>query len=853
MKSIKFLAALAIPAMFAACSNEELVVNDVPQQSTMKEVVGAELIGTGISMNVYDGVQTRLDGSGWKAGDQLGLGWLITTATPNYEQTWGALKNSTIWANHLFTTNASGTGDGSASTEGNVYKGWHFAYYPYSYMEMVGEKTVNINPKQEKVYSTTEAGDRFDNKFKISARHFLTKDDLEDNKLKNEKSFMVYNVANEFVITLNPEGSFVTAENLNKLAIKKVTLDAGAGNNVFADEAKLKLQYLADVKNAKGNSVYSDATPKEERVYDANKTKEALYTSLFSGSKKVIEATYKNSIATEIDPEVRLVTGLSSQTRVFTLPATASAEITPTVKVDVEGGYFTIETDPDAVEGGYADENNKALKKLAETYSAGSEAWSNVMTQYDKAVGLNFVLYPEIFTPDFSSIDNYPEWVACVGIVNSLGFEDPQEFTITGDIEVTDAAIAMPANCDIVVKGDKDIIVKAAMKNWPAGLDASLVDVVFDANVTLANATNVLAKSITVNNGKKLTLSAGKAAAKNVLVVPVVNNGTISVAKYADLKGVDNESRIEVVYGSFVNITGDAGIVAYVLTGSEKAKQLNQLIETSATASVNTFVINNGKTLNLALTDPAETVVIEGDPYTADHVETYPETPLKNLSTINIEMNGGAAIVGVQGGAQKVGTIKVLKGINTITDVIPAAINIAAKATLDIDASIENDLTKEKYALDMATTTVENSGTLNAETEVHVLSLTNNNGAKVEAAAGCKFHYTTGTNNGTLTGDVQICNCTPDAPEVDEEAEAVMDAWDALKTAAPDITSKGLLATKLQTVDLSETEWASTKLYNALSAWLAENGYGALSDTPSTFNALYLTVFENTTGEKFFE
>ena len=51
MKSIKFLAALAVPAMFAACTNEELVaVQQEAQQS--KEFVGAELIGKGVKLNL---------------------------------------------------------------------------------------------------------------------------------------------------------------------------------------------------------------------------------------------------------------------------------------------------------------------------------------------------------------------------------------------------------------------------------------------------------------------------------------------------------------------------------------------------------------------------------------------------------------------------------------------------------------------------------------------------------------------------------------------------------------------------------------------------------------------------------
>ncbi len=41
MKSTKFLAALAIPAMFAACTNED-ILTDMPQNN--QELLGAEII-----------------------------------------------------------------------------------------------------------------------------------------------------------------------------------------------------------------------------------------------------------------------------------------------------------------------------------------------------------------------------------------------------------------------------------------------------------------------------------------------------------------------------------------------------------------------------------------------------------------------------------------------------------------------------------------------------------------------------------------------------------------------------------------------------------------------------------------
>ena len=81
MKSIKLLAAFAIPAMFAACTNEEIAMESTQQ---LNQVVGAELIGTDISINVSNGVGSRLNAEGWQSTDKLGLAWIVNIVNGDY-------------------------------------------------------------------------------------------------------------------------------------------------------------------------------------------------------------------------------------------------------------------------------------------------------------------------------------------------------------------------------------------------------------------------------------------------------------------------------------------------------------------------------------------------------------------------------------------------------------------------------------------------------------------------------------------------------------------------------------------------------------------------------------------------
>ena len=140
MKSIKLLAALAIPAMFAACTNEEIAVDSTQQ---LNQVVGAELIGTDITINVSNRNGSRLNADGWQTTDKLGMAWVVTTDYATPQDIKNAPTDNKWYANHMFAVE-----DGKFVTKGNAYKGWHFAYFPFSYTESVSEKIFNINPPQ---------------------------------------------------------------------------------------------------------------------------------------------------------------------------------------------------------------------------------------------------------------------------------------------------------------------------------------------------------------------------------------------------------------------------------------------------------------------------------------------------------------------------------------------------------------------------------------------------------------------------------------------------------------------------------------------------------------------------------
>lgn len=120
MKAKHLLAALVLPAVFTACSQEELTTN-----------VEKEVVGTPIGYLEFTASKghpaTRLSEAGWEAGDKIGLGWISAdelTATAN------------LFSNHPLYYKSD---KGNFKSETMVYEGLYIASFPF-------QKTQTIAP-----------------------------------------------------------------------------------------------------------------------------------------------------------------------------------------------------------------------------------------------------------------------------------------------------------------------------------------------------------------------------------------------------------------------------------------------------------------------------------------------------------------------------------------------------------------------------------------------------------------------------------------------------------------------------------------------------------------------------------
>jgi len=711
MKSIKFLAALAIPAMFAACTNEEIAVES-PKQ--FNQAVGAELIGTNVSMAMSNEANSRMGNTGWEETDKLGLGWIVNGKCDSKQDLNKTPDSNTWYANHLFYVDAETQ---KFVSQGNLYKGWHFAYYPFSYMEGIGSKTWNINPPQT---SKEWVSGRVNDALCISPLKFLVRENLDDNyQLKPEVKFAVQRAVNSIHVKTTAADQFAAGKSLADLNVKSITLAMAGGKNYpFCNSVEMNVQNL----------------PKETNTTVAVGE---LVASFYAEENPVLKKTPLASITTDVEKAGFKV---SEQTELITLTAPYAGGDLDIAKLSMEveagSGTFKIEYVADAEEGSNAYINNEALVALKNALAKGAD-----LTQVNKKVYLDVVLYADIFKTDFLHISDLTEWKDAVDMVAKLG-RTTEIFGIDGVIEFNEGNIPMPEGCAITVNeaddaaGDVGLKITKNIASWPADLTSNVK--VYNEK-TISNATGINGEQI-INTGTLKGISAEVNS-------PVINEkGNISLTKTGALANVNNAGgRITVAYGSIVKFaTGatDKGIVAYTVASKEYAYKLNNLMSTSAekTANVNTLIVKEGRTLDMGLTDAGNSD--NDDPYKPTGATD--DVKLASLENINIELNGGTIVGGE--------TNKAVKNVTMTSGVVN-------------DVNIKGDLNAESGTITSGTiegdVTVENGTTTLNGVKING-TLTVKAGASVVLNSTEYIYISNIVNNGTLTAnnDIFVTNVT---------------------------------------------------------------------------------------------
>ena len=705
MKSIKYLlAAFIVSSMFASCAKDEMVV--APENQN--QIVGAELLGTNISVNFGKGVDTKMTADAkWEASDRLGLGWLQADATTPTDK---------LYANHLFQKSGD---NGALVTKGNVYKGWHFGYYPFTYMEGIGEDlVVNINPKQTKTGNV----DRYSTSLWLSPRAYLTKEADLDENLQLKTKFDMFQVVKSIVVNVTPDEAVTSDATLKNLDIKSITINT-PGKGIFVKDGSVT------VKPSELVLMQED----EDGEYSLDLTKEAFYANL----NDALSYTWNTTATVKVDNPAIDLSGKQTL-RVHTLPKDGM-NLSDKVKdfsivVEVEGGKFVIEysTEAEADQKSYEKINNAAFDKLVKAYKADGALASYELNDDDKhreGISLELTLPGALFQADFGHISSAEEWNQAVKVSNAL--------------QLAKAKNVFTVDSVIVVDADNALLVptKGFTKVETTGNGVISIESEYNMPKAIADALTAGTAKVLVDNGAVLNI-----ADNNSLKASIVNNGTINVGYKATANGVDNTNgTINVVFGSYLKtIAGKDGIIAYEVKGDDDAAMINYLMENTVAdkeVTINTLVVNEGITFDLSM--------ISGNfenPYDQEDGEGLKPALLKQM---NIMMNGG--VLKSNGGVNKVvKNIEVLAGNNEITNVNAEKLFVKAGSAV-LKATAKSGLQEDVKVKDII-----NHANLTVMSDVYANNYSNPKGAKTVVADDATVWYTTKlTQNGVVEGSVE--------------------------------------------------------------------------------------------------
>lgn len=131
MKTKHLLAALVLPAVFSACSQDELVTNNAE-----KEVVGTPIGYLEFTASRGSDATTRLGDSGWEAEDKISMGWISAE---------GLEASANLYSNHPLRYKSDNS---SFKSETMIYEGLYIASFPFQETQKVTALAFDLKNQQ---------------------------------------------------------------------------------------------------------------------------------------------------------------------------------------------------------------------------------------------------------------------------------------------------------------------------------------------------------------------------------------------------------------------------------------------------------------------------------------------------------------------------------------------------------------------------------------------------------------------------------------------------------------------------------------------------------------------------------
>lgn len=650
-----FLAALALPLAFAACNNEELVLENQPQVEQTK-VVGNELIAHGATVNLVEGVESRYSGGGFDGTDRLGLAWwnnptkadktiydAQSTTSFTHADATGKIYNNALVQKNMET--------GDFFVNGDIYAGAYFVYFPYQRVGKVQPLTVDYtNYPQTEAYTRANVADKqMEHALHLSHKMLLSDEAVDADFNVNISTQPVRAASAIGVLTnLGSKGDYTDAM-IETIELKSVTISA---NKVkFTTKATIDQNALPVAVLDVNDEFDAQATADQivEAIYNGNvlksKTQKASMTTLVN---------FDNNIA---DENIVLL---------YSYPAAVSGKsTTASIIVETNVGTFTYNsTDEDAP-------NYEAIVKLLQYANGevemGVDAEGNpIYFGFDKYNAKNATLSLTLDLEDMvldTEVATAAEWNALMPFLAAAGDE---EVTVTltdniqfgGEIdEVAQPDFTLPAGVKVTAEGAYSITFAGEQVIEDEFVSNVDINVAKDATLTVesefTSADIVNKGTINVQEGAKII---GNAANKTLTNAEGVVNCDGEIQTNIEI--VNTDGIINVTYKkSYVAHDGN-GIIAGTLDtnvtkiNDDPVAAIYQMIRDDAYAAVkcNQLTLKNFELAYGDKTSPWSTekyqigagsfnginLILENSSLASTTTEMY----INNLKATNSPING---------------------------------------------------------------------------------------------------------------------------------------------------------------------------------------------------------------------
>lgn len=298
-----YLWALALPAMLAACTQDEFTAENA---NGGLKLVETPIENFSLQVNIGDAADTRVDldengNQQWEGGDHMGLAWY----NPKYY--WegegiNQLNSPAYFANNMMTIN--GTSEGSLWTsDAVIMEGTHFAYFPFQTVWGDNDKYLQVKGGQERlrVYNAEQQYDDINARLKWMVNHQTmlspSYDFRQDNGLAgitNSRKVDLYLFSNRLNITPKFVGDNLP-EDLQVLGYELKSTNAEGDYSKFrpfAVTGEINANHMPSAEAFKQSNAWAaidNCKTKLESMYEAMKFVNTLSLDYVEGN--VVKAT----------------------------------------------------------------------------------------------------------------------------------------------------------------------------------------------------------------------------------------------------------------------------------------------------------------------------------------------------------------------------------------------------------------------------------------------------------------------------------------------------------------------------------------------------------------------------------